>query len=874
MKLPQRRKSIIVLALAIVLPLLAHAAELSDQALNYFSVTQMPNLQNEEPIYKKPVFAKESISQLPTNKFAEVLGWVPTDQNICGGYYQEPTIVLKYPNPGSITKGTTTITATLPSLFSQSGTSVLQGHVTVTQPGRELTADRAYLLRDPKTGKMSAVELVGNVHMREAGKLVVGQYAYVDLKKNTALLRNSVYRLATANPNGGTINAWGTVDQGERESNGILNFWHATYSTCQPTTSTWRMSAGHLRLDKKTGVGKAINTVLKIKGIPVFYFPYFSFPIDHRRKSGFLFPTFGYSATNGIEFAVPFYLNLAPNYDATITENFMGLRGLQQNLLFRYLTNKNSGALNFSILPNDQEFAQFKQDAPTNFANIPNASTYLSRLAGEPDTRSFVSYSNTTTFNPHWASQFGLNYVTDDYYFQDFGTTPALTTTDQLKNDFNLRYQGEHWHFLGSLLGYQTLHPINEFPVQNQYSRLPELDLNGDYPDEWLGLDYQLKSQFVYFNQGTQFAAATPSVTGERFHVDPSISLPFANMSGYFTPQLQLDTTSYDLTNQTPGLPTSISRFLPLFDIDSGLYFDRDMKFAGHEYRQTLEPRVFYLFVPADTNQNNIPLFDTTLPPLSYEQMFDTNRFTGIDRIGDANQVTMALTTRFLDDVTGEEKLRASIGQIYLFQRHRVVCDNINCMPDPMADQNFSPLVGELSYYLNPNWNVTTDAAWSTNKTGLNNTMVNVTYNHAKRIFNLGYYFVKHGDIEPSTIPANVLSLNPEQSDNLSRITLGTSLPLTQRWSALANWSYNINYSRPQNYFYGAEYDSCCWALRFIVSRNLTTINQFGAPQFNTVYYVQLQLKGLGNIGNSAPGTLLASGLPGYHDNFQGGIGL
>lgn len=872
MKVRHRCKLILLLIVALASPLLAYSSELSGNSTDYFAAVQPSGPTSQEPIYRKPIFSKKTITEIPSSSLAQALGWISSGENMCGGYYQEPAIVLNYPTPGDPAKQPTTITATLPSLFSQTGTSILQGRVTVTQPGRQLIADRAYLLRDPKSGKVTAVELVGNVHMREAGKLVVTQYAYVDLKNNSAILRNAVYRFSKITKGGESLNGWGKVVRGERETSGVLNFWNATYSTCPPTSNTWLVRAKHLQLDKKKGEGKATGSFLDIGGVPVFYWPYFTFPLDGRRKTGFLFPTFGYSSQSGSYFSIPFYLNLAPNYDATITPNYMGYRGLQLGGLFRYLTAKSFGALSAVILPNDLVFSEFQQNAPANYANVPNANIYLARIAHSTDTRGLFSYQDTTIFNPHWSSKINLNYVTDDYYFQDFGGTPALATTDQLLNETDLRYQGEHWHFLGRLLGYQTLHPINELPVQDLYARLPELNFNADYPQQWLGLNYQLNTQVVHFDQRSNFITGQPVVTGDRFNIDPIITLPLVNMSGYFIPQVQIEATDYSLKNQPQGLSNSIDRAIPILDFDSGLYFDRDMHFAGHNYRQTLEPRIFYLYAPVN-NQDDIPLFDTTLPPFSYEQMFQTNRFTGIDRIGDANQITFALTTRFLDAYTGQEKFRASIGQIYAFKTHQVVCTDINCMPDPMAEEHASPIVGELSYFLNPDWNVTSDLAWDLNHASVNDGTLNFTYSHARRILSLGYYFVRNGDIETQNNTNDITDLNPANSGDLSRISLGAALPVTERWSLVGNWNYNLSYKHPQNYYYGAEYDSCCWAVRFLVSRNLTTVDQFGVPQFNQVYYVQFQLKGLGNLGNSDPGALLTSTLPGYHDNFQGQFG-
>lgn len=893
MKKIYRRKLAVFLA-GILSGSIAQAIELAHPHVDYFSTFARPSNSNL-PQVTQPVFSPKPVGQLSSSTFASVLGWVPSGGNICGGYYQDQAIVVDYPTSLNPNVQTTIITAARPSLLSQSGTSVLEGNVTLTQPGRQIIADKAYLYRDPQTGKIAAVDMIGNVRMREAGRIVVSQKVHVDIKDNTANIQNAVYRFSSSDPQQ-MLNAWGTLAFGEREASGVLDLYDATYSTCPPTSNTWKVKAKRIVLNRTTGVGKSYNSTLSFFGFPLFYSPFFEFPIDDRRKSGFLFPTFGYTNDSGANFAIPYYLNLAPNYDATLTPAIFTKRGYQQKVNFRYLTHTSNGEFNFSILPYDRAFREFQEDTPLNpiYDTLPFKQRYFSRLEHASDTRYFISYLDNSIFNEHWSSLINVNYVSDDYYLQDFGATPGQIASDQLLNQIDLKYQGLNWTFLGRLQGYQTLHPITQAFVEDQYSRVPEFDLNADYPDQFYGLDFALDSQFVNFDHAADFFTRQPVVTGQRYRLVPKISLPLANMSGYFTPELQLDNTYYDLQNQNnlePSItriypwndgwpitdnPSSITRTLPIFDVDSGLFFDRSFNFFNTTYRQTLEPRLFYLYVPT-TNQNDIPIFDTTLPPFSYEQMFQTNRFTGWDRIGDANQVTMALTTRFLDDYTGQEKLRASIGAMYLFAQHHVFCTGLSCMPDPTVNQDLSPVVGELSYNLNTNWNLTSDLAWDPNRLRTNDAIVNLSYTAGKEIFNFGYYFVKDADlnnqvvtpltITPTYPPPTVTAIN--QAD-LNRIDFGVSWPVSDRWSLLANWNYNITERTPQVYFYGAQYDSCCWAARFIISRTLLGIDQFSNTHYDNQYYLQFQLKGLANFGYNDASSLLASALPGYVDQFQG----
>jgi LPS-assembly protein len=816
-----------------------------------------------------PATTVELPSQSPAALFASNLGWVSAP-NMCGGYYVEPEIVRAYPNPLPASEQTTTITANHSTFFSQTGISILQGNVIVTQPGREVTADIAHLHRNQQTRQFQTIDLEGNVHFWEAGKLVVAKQAHIDLEHNQMTLGGVQYRLARE-VKGAILDASGTSSQAHREPSGILRLKEATYSTCPPNKRIWEVEAGRLNLDKHNGWGSAVNSRLHMFGVPVAYFPYFSFPLDNRRKTGFLFPTYGYSNKNGADLSFPFYLNLAPNYDATITPHFYGKRGLQYNLFTRYLTSESNGAFNFSLLPSDRLFRQFQknapntlpsnqqfqQNAPTLFQGISPRNVYLSHLENDSDNRGFFSYTDSTIFNHHWSTAVDLNYATDDYYFQDFGSTANMTTLDQLLNRGLLQYQGENWRFTGLVQDFQTLHPYTDPLVQNQYLRLPELDLNGDFPSEPGGLDYHLDTQAVRFDRRRDFFTGSPIVTGSRFNINPSVRWPIEHYDSYIIPELQLDATYYALQNQ---LPYSINREIPIFDIDSGLVLDRDWHLGQHQVTQTLEPRVYYLYVPI-VNQTDIPEFDTTLPAPTVAQLFRPNRFVGIDRIGDANQVSVGFTSRLLDDYTNEEKAHISVAEaFYLHQQH--VFDNNDVVTDLQNHDHNSPLVSELGYNLTPQWGVTSDAAWDPNRNQVTNGDFNLNYTpHPHTIFNVGYNFLHGGDI------INLKDLSSSQN-NLNRFNFSAAIPLNDSWSAVGNWNYNISHHYPVSYFYGLEYQSCCWAIRAVASRILTTPNPLGGAKFETDYYVQLQLKGLGNLGNSDPSQLLASAIPGYQDSF------
>lgn len=791
---------------------------------------------------------------LPPYEIANTLGWVPTGTNVCGGYYQEPAIVLTCVTPPDLDAAPTTITAERTVSYSATGTSTLEGNVVITQPGRKMTAQKAILYRDPQTNEISQIFLQGNIHYYESGKHLVAQCVFVDLQKKYVKLDNVLYRLVKPTRRE-TLNAWGQASSAIRRSNSDIVLNNATYTTCPPIKPTWKIIANKLHINRDRGWGEAFNTYLLVHNTPLVWIPYFSFPVDKQRKGGFLFPTAGYSNNNGFHINFPYYLNLAPNYDATISPNYIYRRGLQFEGHFRYLTCHSTGNLDVEFLPYDNVFAHFRRTAAEVYGISPSTIPFLDRINNESNSRGYLSFRDNTHLNEHWWGSININYVTDDYYLQDFAYNPFFSSTDQLLNQAEINYASDNWRFIGRLQTWQTLHPINQQPILNQYSRLPQLFFRSDYPELPNKLAFQINGGYDYFEIPNNIVTGLSSATGQRAHLQPSLSIPFITPYSFITPRLLLDGTLYDLHDWEP---THVSRLLPIFSVDSGLFFERQYEC----YTQTLEPRIFYLYVPTQ-NQNDIPIFDTTLPSFGFAQLFRFNRFVGYDRLGDANQVSFALTTRFLNSCTGLQRLRASIGQIIY-----LVPPKVSLTPDKRNDfyvnETLSPIVGELNYNFNTAWTGVADAAVNPYDHGLNNASLRFHYRpDCKHIFNIGYDFVRKGD----TLTTYALN---SSKDNLNRVSLALAWQLNDHWQALGSWNYNLSHGHNQAYLYGFQYDSCCWAVRFVASRILTAENMNDLSTYQNNVYVQLQLKGLGNIGISDPGGLLTSSIFGYEDNFRG----
>lgn len=804
-------------------------------------------------------------AELNQDVIAKKLGWTKAD-NRCGGFYYEAPFAY---SEDLFKKNLVKITNSGPVLFAPHGTSILQGNVTATQEGQEVIANKAYIFRDPKSNKLLAIELLGNVHLREPETLVIAQRARMDYVKKSQSLHDILYRTtiygkphsrpgtpsnkALQTPREVThLSAWGEASEFSKTKPRVFEFLHATYSTCPPDATVWQIKASHIVLDKNTGRGTATHARLYIKKAMVFYSPYLNFAIDDRRQTGFLRPTFGTSGKFGPYAAAPFYWNIAPNYDYTLTPFFSGKRGWQYTNLFRYLTPSSYGRFDLSIAPNDKSFSHFQtkmqekykeDDTTTVIAN-------LRRLQHAGSARGAVSWQDSTQFTPHWGASVDANYVSDDYFLRDYRTDISEVTQNQLLQTANVNYKSENWNFMTRVQKYQTLNPVDEVaPFQTQYSRLPQFVIEADYPDQALGLNYFVMSDLTHFTIRETPGENLIMPVGNRLHAQPGISLPLNWPYLYVTPRVQFAMTKYELGHPFVNASSSLSRMLPIFDIGSGLYFDRDVTLFHTPLQQTLEPQLYYTYVPY-RNQLDFPNFDTTLNTLTYDQLFAYNRFSGLDRFGDANQVAVGLTSRFLDRDTSTEKIRLGVGQIYYFSKRRVtICtaDTPSCPDSLTAEENKfprSPISGVLSYVLTPGWTVTGNAIWNSFLNEMDNESITLTYSpKVDHVFTVGYTFARQGDV---IYPTN---LN-DADNNLKQADLGFSWPLFRNWSALGHVTKSINRDYFQRVIFGLQYDSCCWAIRAMAGRTFVNIVSTNlSPQFTREFYIQFALRGLGNFG-------------------------
>lgn len=682
----------------------------------------------------------------------------------------------------------------------EDGISVFTGNVEVTRSGQELKSDNATY--DQLSGDIVASD---NVQIRDSDIILKAKQAEWSTTKDEGYLSDAEYQLKEGH-------ARGNADRVHRQGKTKTSLTNATYTTCDVDSDAWLLDSSNVELDHVESVGEARDVTVRLGGIPLFYTPYISFPLTDERKSGFLTPSVGSSSETGFDARVPYYWNISPDKDATITPRYMSDRGLMLNGEFRYLTENQKGIINAGFLASDDLKRDGKDINPSY-----------------EDDRKHFSLKHTGRFASRWYSNIDYNYVSDKTYFEDFGSNLSLASTTHINRQLNLGYVGDNWEFIGRLQGYQTL-----TDVSRPYQRLPQLLIKGSYPDQAMGLTYGINAEYVAFDHADK-------IEGQRFDIEPSVSLPWVSAAGFITPRLAFRHTRYSLDDSVNiGGDKSPSRTLPIASIESGLFFEKELTFSDKSYIQTLEPRAFYLHIP-ERDQSDLPLFDSSLRTFSMGQLFAYDRFSGTDRVGDTNQLTLAVTSRIINQKTGKENLRVSLGQIQYFKDRKVSLSNNN-----IETQSDSDMVAEVVASIAKEWTARGEIQWNPHGDTSNMSALQLRYqNETGHLLNITHRYRREGT---STV------------NGLEQIDISTRIPLNERWSIVGRWYRSLKENRTLEGLAGIEYDSCCWATRLVL-RNY--VNDASDRDRNVAIFFQIELKGLGNFGQKAE-TLLERSILGY----------
>ncbi len=693
--------------------------------------------------------------------------------------------------------------------LTETGISDFWGNVTVSGRDQAARADHMRYYR-----AQERAELEGDVRLWDRDLYLNSDTADIELDDELGTFFEASYLLPFNRGRGQADELYH-----ERETVSILQ--NADYTTCPTQSEFWKISASEITLDHQTEFGSAKHVVLRLKDTPVFYTPYITFPISDKRKSGFLVPSIGSGSDTGLELITPYYWNIAPEMDATIAPRIMSDRGVMLMGEYRYLFEKGDGQLNLEYLPSDSGSDRGARGA-IDFE-------HYQRFAGN---------RGLFDINYEWAS--------DREYFEDFGTNLELTSITHLQQLAQTRYYGSYWNVWGRVLNYQTID--RRIPPEfRPYSALPQIFFNTHYPNRSNRLNFQLKSQAAYFTRDdVNMPGSIQDVEGGRLDLMPSISYPMRTLASFVEPKAGFRYTQYSL-DSSGAFTDSPSRALPFFSLDSGLFFERDFQYGGESYQQTLEPRLFYLYVPED-DQDDLPVFDSRLFDFSFAQLFRENRFTGVDRFGDANQVTLAVTSRLLDLEQGRELGRFSLGQIFY------ITDPDVSLPDQtLDDDDSSPIVAELATTFIPDWEAVGTIQWDPNDSRTEKLTARLSYNpDDERIVNLSYRVRRDSRFQPL---AGLLGL-----ENLEQTDLSFRWPITRQWNVVGRWNYALPESKTLELFGGIEYESCCWATRVVARRYLSDID----GEYSTGVFLQLELKGLTGLGSDT-GEFLRRSIRGFN---------
>lgn len=667
------------------------------------------------------------------------------------------------------------------------------GDISLERADQRVFADEADYNQDS-----GVLDLYGDVIYSDGGMALYGSSVKMDINQGKSILRDVAYIMPVSPIRG-------SADVVYRDSPTFSRFSDVTYTACEPGNQDWILHASRMKVNDEDGTASVKHGWLEFKHIPVMYIPYGSFAIDDRRKTGLLTPTVGYSQRNGVDVTLPFYWNVAPNYDLTLMPRYMSSRGFMMGTDFRYLWTDSQGEISVEMMPEDKQ-------------------TKTLRWGG--------SFQHKTQLSKELSFDWDANYVSDNAYFADLdGSLGMGNRSRYLISDANIAYTLPWMTLTAKAENYQNIDP-NQDDKLVPYRRLPQVKLDMFKDFDELPIKLALDSEYVIFQRHFSDGRAE----GQRLNLKPSVSFPFISEAGFITPKIALQHTQYWLGGDGPAqYSTNASKTLPIVSVDSGLFFERDFESLTH----TIEPRLFYLYVPY-TDQSDIPNFDTALYDFNSSQLFRDNIFNGADKTQNTNQITAALTTRLVEN--GRNRLKLTVGQIFYFEDRKV-----NLLGNAVHSELLSNLVTELSSEITDEIKFNSAMQWSYEENAIRRGSVDLSYHGIKNntILNIGYRY----RLQQVTQAAQ------------EQITASAIIPIYDGWSIIGLYRYSFLNDKTLEYFYGIEKDSCCWRFRVIARQFMLSTSADVKPQ-SSVYF-QIELKGLTSLGDKLENFLLEN-IPGY----------
>ena len=689
--------------------------------------------------------------------------------------------------------------------------AVFQGDVTFSQGSRRIAADQAVL--DQQTQQLNAN---GNLVFQDEMFTVTADSLNAQMSNNSATLEGAQYWL-----HGQQVH--GDAQKLEITKDNNLLLTKTNFTTCPPDNVSWLLEADKIKIDSEEEWGEIWNAKLRIADVPVFYIPYMTVPVSDKRKTGFMFPSFSTSTTNGVEISTPYYWNIAPEYDLTFTPDYMSSRGLFVKTEFRYLAGEEQkGQLNLEYLGKD---------------NL---------LENSPD-RYLYHWEHQGALDENWRVRANFTDVSDNNYFNDVNSDVARATDNQLSRVGEMNYFERNWDFGVKV---QDIKVLGE--DEKPYQVMPQLTFNYRAPDIYRNLDFGMYTEVTNFeHQDNEFATAT------RVHMEPSITLPIHGPAGALTSELKLLQTNYWQRNEqlNSELEDSVSRTIPELRVHGQINFERETQLFEQNYRQTLEPQFQYLYVGYE-DQSNIGLYDTAQLQDDYYGLFRDRRFSGLDRVADANQLTLGLTTRLFDEHNLEE-LKFSFGQIIYFQDSKVSLSEDLIEETPST----SVLAAELDARVYNNWYMSGAIQYDTKRSETKKSEITLDFRpEANKLLQFSYRYVP-----------DLLNTNTNDRVNISQAGMRGAWPISDDFYFVGNWYYDLNESRNIETYTGIQYESCCYAVRLSYHYRIKTnydddINPSidNRELFESGIYLNFVIKGLGGSGPLGVTDMLNDGLFNY----------
>lgn len=678
------------------------------------------------------------------------------------------------------------------------------GGVTLLNQDKSVVANELSVNRTNST-----VNANGDIHFQNKGIDIFADSLNINqLQKTTSLIATS-YQLNDS-PGHGSAEKININGNGK-----TLSFIDSSFTTCYGPVPDWQMRASEITISSDEKSLEAYNARFSLFDIPVLYVPYLTMPIGTDRQSGFLYPTISSSNSSGIEIETPYYVNIAENMDATITPRYMSDRGTQLITEFRYLEGLQSGQVDIEYLNKDK------------------------KLINNDDSRYLARFQHIGTFSERFRAHVDYTTISDDNYLVDLGSSQFNSNDSYLYQVGEISYFADNW---------QTTLKLQDFEVlgnhQRSYKTLPQIEISRQQKlDNFDGI-LDIYSELSSFD-----TADKTQPTAQRYHVEAGLLYPIASPAWFLNSEVKVLQTNYHQKNINDDSPLekNVSRTLPKIRFHGGVNFDRNLTLFNKGYSQTLEPQLQYLYIP-EKDQNNIGIYDTTNLQDDYNGLFRDRRFSGIDRIAQANQISWGVTSRILTE-ENNEVLRFSLGRIVYFNE-----SNFNSSEqDTVVDK--SALAADIFLHLSRNWQFSSDIQYNTDL-GVTN----------KSQTSLDYLFANN-----QTIQLNHRYTRDVSGESLEQMSLATNVKIASRWQFVGRFTQDLKGKRSIESYAGLEYSSCCWGIRFTYHRNINSkiddalnINE-NRDAFDSSFNVQFVYNGINsNKSSNSVGDMFNSSIFGY----------